>query len=103
MTSPFGSSQSNFGVVAFTGGMEEGGMTMRPRIDQSLVDQVKDVDGVAEAEGSIGGFTQVIDKEGEPYGDPNFGAPTFGTSAITMRKAPPKFIAVVPEYQRSAA
>lgn len=68
------------GEEAFTGGMEEGGMTMRPRIDASLVDKVEAVDGVAEAEGSVSGFTQVIDKAGDPYGDPNFGAPTFGIS-----------------------
>jgi putative ABC transport system permease protein len=68
------------GEEAFKGDDQSGGETMRPRIDDSLVATVGDVPGVAAVEGSVSGFTQVIDKEGEPYGDPNFGAPTFGTS-----------------------
>ena len=68
------------GEGAFDTGFEGGNTEMRPRIDASLVDQIADVDGVAEAEGSITGYARLIDKDGEPYGDPNFGAPTFGAS-----------------------
>lgn len=68
------------GEGAFDTGFEGGNTEMRPRIDASLVDTILGVDGVAEAEGSITGYTRLIDKDGEPYGDPNFGAPTFGAS-----------------------
>jgi putative ABC transport system permease protein len=68
------------GEGAFETGFEGGGTEMRPRIDASLVDEVTSVDGVAEAEGSVTGYARLIDKEGEPYGDPAFGAPTFGGS-----------------------
>ena len=52
----------------------------RARLDAALVDTVKDVRGVAAAEGSVQAFAQVVDKKGEPIGDPNMGAPTFGAN-----------------------
>jgi len=68
------------GEGAFETGFEGGGTVARPRIDASLVDQIAAVDGVAQVEGSVTGYTRLIDKDGEPYGNPAFGAPTFGGS-----------------------
>jgi putative ABC transport system permease protein len=56
----------------------QGSADVRGRIDESLVDTVRDVDGVADAEGSIQGYARLVDKEGEPIGDPQTGAPTYG-------------------------
>lgn len=44
----------------------------------SLVEVVAAVDGVAAAEGSIFGYTQVVDRSGDPLGNPQMGAPTVG-------------------------
>ncbi|HEX2699339.1 MAG TPA: FtsX-like permease family protein [Acidimicrobiales bacterium] len=52
----------------------------RQRLDASVVDAVRGVEGVAVAEGSVQGFAQVVDKKGNPIGDPNMGAPTFGAN-----------------------
>ncbi|HEY8545702.1 MAG TPA: FtsX-like permease family protein, partial [Acidimicrobiales bacterium] len=68
------------GEGAFETGFEGGNTVMRPRIDASLVDDITAIDGVAAAEGSVGGYTRLIDKDGEPYGNPAFGPPTFGGS-----------------------
>ncbi len=51
---------------------------VRGRVDASLVDTVAAVDGVATAEGFIQGYARVIDKDGDPIGNPEMGAPTFG-------------------------
>ena len=48
----------------------------REPVDASLLETVKDVDGVAEAEGSVGGYAQIVDKKGEaisPQGPPTLG------------------------------
>ncbi|HEX6659067.1 MAG TPA: FtsX-like permease family protein, partial [Ilumatobacter sp.] len=50
----------------------------RGRVDVSLVDTVAAVDGVASAQGNTTGYAQIVDKEGEPLGNPEFGAPVFG-------------------------
>ncbi len=57
--------------VTTTGGQ------LRP-LDQSVVDTVREVPGVAAAEGSVAGFALILDNEGEPI-QPG-GAPTFGTN-----------------------
>ena len=54
----------------------------RARLDTSVVDTVRGVEGVAVAEGSIQAFAQVVDKTGEPIGNPNMGAPTFGANWV---------------------
>jgi putative ABC transport system permease protein len=51
---------------------------LRGRIDASLLDTVQTADGVAEADGSVDGFARVIDRNGDPVGDPAMGAPTLG-------------------------
>src|SRR5918994_1007670 len=53
---------------------------LRGRLDASLVDEVADVDGVAVASGDVWGFAQVVDKDGEPVGNPGAGPPTFGAN-----------------------
>jgi putative ABC transport system permease protein len=53
---------------------------LRGRVEASLVDEVADVEGVAVASGDVWGFAQVVDKEGEPVGNPGAGPPTFGVN-----------------------
>jgi putative ABC transport system permease protein len=62
--------------AAFSG--EQGAGDQRGRVDASLVRTVAGVEGVALAEGTVQGYTRLVDKEGEPMGDPGMGAPTFG-------------------------
>jgi len=57
-----------------------GGGKVRGNIDEDLLAQVKDVDGVADADVSVDGFARIIDKKGDPMGNPAMGAPTFGTN-----------------------
>src|SRR5215211_6065997 len=58
--------------AAFSG--MQGSADVRGRIDESVVDTVRGVEGVAEAEGNIQGYAQLVDKVGEPQ----TGAPTYG-------------------------
>src|SRR5919106_2057903 len=53
---------------------------LRGRIDASLLDTVRSADGVADADGSVDGFARVIDRSGDPVGNPEMGAPTLGGS-----------------------
>jgi putative ABC transport system permease protein len=53
---------------------------LRGRVDASLIDEVADVEGVAVASGDVWGFAQVVDKQGEPVGNPGAGPPTFGVN-----------------------
>ena len=57
---------------------EFGAEDVRGRIDASLVDVAADVDGVKAAEGFVQAYGQIIGSDGDPVGDPNQGAPTFG-------------------------
>jgi putative ABC transport system permease protein len=52
----------------------------RGRIDGSLLEVVEGVDGVAEAQGDVWGFAQIVDTNGDPVGNPGQGAPTVGTN-----------------------
>src|SRR5687768_5111226 len=54
------------------------GVDARGRVDESVVEEVRGIDGVAVAEGQIQGYTRLVDKEGDPIGDPGMGAPTYG-------------------------
>ena len=63
--------------IATTGGQ------VRP-LDESMVATVREVPGVAVAEGSVSGFALVLDKHGEPI-QPG-GAPTIGTSVTADRR-----------------
>ena len=54
---------------------------LRSRIDESLLETVLTVDGVAAADGDVGGFAQLVGPDGDPIGNvgPN-SPPTLGTS-----------------------
>lgn len=65
------------------------GQAQRAGIDEGLVGIVEDVDGVQAAAAWVEGFARPIDREGDPYGDPTFGAPTFGGSWITVEELNP--------------
>lgn len=55
------------------------GPDQRQRIPETLVEQVRAVDGVSVAEGQIRiQRAQFLDKKGKPIGDPGQGAPTLG-------------------------
>jgi putative ABC transport system permease protein len=53
---------------------------IRGQIDAALLDDVEMSDGVAAADGNVQGYARVIDKTGDPVGDPVMGAPTFGSN-----------------------
>ncbi|WP_436794466.1 ABC transporter permease [Actinospongicola halichondriae] len=55
----------------------------RARLDSSLADTIRSVDGVVVAEPSIEAYTQIVDKDGGAMGDPDMGAPTFGGNWLT--------------------
>jgi putative ABC transport system permease protein len=65
------------------------GETQRPRLEDSIVEDVETVDGVAIAEPSVQGYAQIIDKDGDPIGDPGFGPPTFGGNWGTVDELNP--------------
>src|ERR1043165_5659428 len=62
---------------AFEADVTTNGGQVRP-IDESMVDQVARVPGVAVARGGVTGFALILDKHGQPI-QPG-GAPTFGAS-----------------------
>jgi putative ABC transport system permease protein len=65
------------------------GDTQRPRLGDSVVEDIERVDGVDIAEPSVQGYAQIIDKDGEPIGDPGFGPPTFGGNWGTVDELNP--------------
>ncbi len=67
----------------------EFGEDQRARVEAGLVDQVRAVDGVAAAEGSIQGYAQLVDKQGDKIGNPNNGPPTFGGNWPTVEELNP--------------
>jgi putative ABC transport system permease protein len=69
------------------------GFELRGMVDESVLDQVRRADGLAAAEGSVDGFARVIDREGEPVGNPATGAPTLGGSWIEVDELDPFDIA----------
>ena len=64
------------GAERFDGPMGSG--AQRPRVDASLVETVRHVDGVDIAEGSVTGYARIIDKDGKALGNPANGAPALG-------------------------
>ena len=70
--------------AAFDADVTTNGGQVRP-IDESMVDAVRDVPGVAFAQGSVTGFALILDKNGRPI-QPG-GAPTFGASIGDTRLA----------------
>src|SRR5436853_1232260 len=74
-------------TAAFKG--ENGAGDQRGRIDASLLDAVKRVDGVAAAEGNTFGYAQIVDKHGDALGNPNQGPPVVGTGWTTVPQLNP--------------
>lgn len=71
------------------GGIEFGATPSRGTLNDALVAQVSDVKGVAGAEGSVGGYAQVIKVNGKALGNPNNGPPTLGGNWFTNAKLNP--------------
>ena len=58
--------------------------TQRGRVKATLLSKVERVPGVAAAEGSVLGYTRLIASDGQPLGNPAYGAPTLGGSWSTV-------------------
>jgi putative ABC transport system permease protein len=56
------------------------GADQRGRIPESVLAQVRQVDGVAQAEGVVQGYAQIVGSNGDALGRPGQGAPTLGMS-----------------------
>lgn len=69
--------------AAYDADVAETGGQVRP-LDEAMVEAVRDVPGVAVAEGSVFGFALVLDEDGRPI-QPG-GAPTIGTSVPEDRR-----------------
>ena len=54
------------------------GSEIRSRVDASVLDDVRGAPDVADAEGFVQGYARIIDKDGDPVGNPAMGPPTFG-------------------------
>ena len=74
--------------AAFEGGPGET-MAQRGRVDASLVDEVRKVDGVATAQGTIFGYARLVGKDGEAIGNPEMGAPTVGVDWTDVKELNP--------------
>jgi putative ABC transport system permease protein len=57
----------------------EFGREQRQLVPVSLVQEVKNVDGVLDAEGLVQGFARIVGKDGKPIGSEGDGPPTFGS------------------------
>jgi putative ABC transport system permease protein len=64
------------------------GEVQRGRMPESVLATVQGVDGVADAQGVVSGFAQVVTPDGDPIGDPANGAPTFAMSDISGALSP---------------
>jgi putative ABC transport system permease protein len=65
------------------------GFELRGMVDELVLDQVRRADGLAAAEGSVDGFARVIDRDGEPVGNPATGAPTLGGTWVDVDELNP--------------
>src|SRR5690606_38046473 len=62
------------------GTFEVTGVEQRPRIDEALVGRLAQLPGVADVQGEVWGFAQVVDPDDDPVGVPGAGPPLVGTS-----------------------
>jgi len=86
---------ANAGTDAYVRGnseLELGFGEARPRIDASLVDQVRQADGANDVAVRISGYAQLVDKSGTPLGDPEV-APMFGLNWVSVDDLNPYRIA----------
>jgi putative ABC transport system permease protein len=65
------------GEGVFDAGVEGFGV-QRGRVDESVLADVRQVPGVAEAQGGVFGYARLVGSDGEALGNPETGAPTFG-------------------------
>ncbi|HEY8523988.1 MAG TPA: FtsX-like permease family protein [Acidimicrobiales bacterium] len=63
---------------SISGNEFDGGADIRGTLPASVLEEVRNAEGVAAADGGVEGYAQVIDRDGDPVGDPAMGAPTFG-------------------------
>jgi putative ABC transport system permease protein len=66
----------------------EMGWEMRGRIPESTLATVREVDGVAQAQGVVQGFAQIVASDGDAIGNPGQGPPTFGQNYQTGELSP---------------
>ena len=64
------------------------GNEQRGRIPESVVDTVRTVPGVDDAQGVVQGFAQLVGSDGKAIGDPGRGAPTFGMNYVSGAMSP---------------
>ncbi|HEX9991818.1 MAG TPA: FtsX-like permease family protein [Acidimicrobiales bacterium] len=65
-------------VVRSSSTIDSGFGTQRQRVDEEVVGAVEGVDGVAAVAGQVQGYAELVGTDGEPIGDPGFGAPSLG-------------------------
>jgi putative ABC transport system permease protein len=70
----------------------EFGNQQRDRIPSTLIDVVKGVPGVADAQGDITGYALIIGKDGKPIGQNANGPPNFGGVATTGDLSPWRYV-----------
>jgi putative ABC transport system permease protein len=66
----------------------EMGWEMRGRIPESTLATVREVDGVAQAQGIVQGFAQIVGSDGDAIGNPGEGPPTFGQNFQSGKLSP---------------
>jgi putative ABC transport system permease protein len=66
----------------------EMGWEMRGRIPEPTLATVREVDGVAQAQGIVQGFAQIVGSDGDAIGNPGQGPPTFGQNYQTGELSP---------------
>ncbi len=54
--------------------------SVRARVDESITETIRGVDGVGKVEPFVQGYAQLVDQRGEAIGNPGQGAPTIGVS-----------------------
>ena len=67
-------------LVRAEGTFEMDGYEQRDRIPDAMVGRLAQLPGVADVQGDIWGFAQVVDKDGDPIGTPGMGPPTVGVN-----------------------
>lgn len=55
----------------------------RPRVDASLIDSIREIDGVRAAEGYSEAYAQIVGADGTAIGNPDMGAPVLGGPWVT--------------------
>lgn len=80
-------------IAAFEGVPGADTADQRGRVDASLIPVLRNVKGVAVAEGDIFGYARLLGKDGEAIGNPEMGAPTIGTAWSDTKLNPFQLVA----------